>query len=73
MACCPCCRSKNVIRHGFAERWIQTVPFGFKPVWLVVPVQRVGCRNCGAVRLIDIQMAEPRRWRIKAFERYASP
>ena len=68
---CPCCRSRNIIRHGFAERWVQTVPIGFKPVWLVIPVQRVGCRNCGIVRLIDIQIAEPRRWYTKAFERYA--
>ena len=21
---CPCCHSRNIIRHGFAERWVQT-------------------------------------------------
>lgn len=31
---------------------------GFKPVWLVNPVQRIGCRDCGVVRLIDIGIAE---------------
>jgi transposase len=68
---CPCCRSRDVVRHGVAERWVQTVPIGFKPVWLVIPVQRVECRNCGIVRRIDIEIAEPRRWHTKAFERYA--
>jgi len=68
---CPCCRSRNIIRHGFAQRWVQTVPIGFKPAWLVIPVQRIGCRNCGVIRLIDIQIAEPGRWYTRAFERYA--
>jgi len=58
---CPCCRSRNIIRRGVSERWVQTVPIGFKPVWFVIPVQRIGCHNCGAVRLIDTQVAEPRR------------
>ncbi|WP_231856541.1 transposase family protein [Pseudodesulfovibrio piezophilus] len=35
---CPCCHSRDIIRYGFAERWVQTVPIGFKPVWLVIPV-----------------------------------
>jgi len=50
---------------------VKTVPIGFKPVWLVIPVQRVGCCDCGAGQRIDIGIAEPRRWYIKAFARYA--
>ncbi len=68
---CPCCQSRDIVRRGVSERWVQTVPIGFKAVWLVIPVQRVGCRECGAIRLIDIKIAEARRWHTKAFERYA--
>jgi len=49
---------------------VKTVPIGFKPVWLVIPVQRVGCCDCGAGQRIDIGIDEPRLWYIKAFERY---
>jgi transposase len=68
---CPQCGSRNVIKRGCSERWVKTVPIGFKPVWLVIPVQRVGCCNCDSVRRIDIGIAETRRWYTKAFERYA--
>ena len=71
LVCCPQCGSRNVIKRGSSERWVKTVPIGFKPVWLVIPVQRIGCRDCGTVRRIDIGIAEPRRWYTKAFERYA--
>ena len=62
---------RNVIKRGQSKRWVKAVPIGFKPVWLVVPVQRIGCQECGCVRRIDIGIAEPRRWYTKAFERYA--
>lgn len=68
---CPQCGSCNVIKRGCSDRWVKTVPIGFNPVWLVIPVQRVGCCDCGTVRRIDIGIAEPRRWYTKAFERYA--
>ena len=67
---CPCCRSFDVIRRGVSERWLRTMPIGFKPVWLVVGVPRVGCKSCGCIRRIDIKIAEPRRWYTKAFERF---
>ena len=44
---CPRCKSFKVIRRGSAERWLRTVPIGFKPVWLAVDVPRVQCRDCG--------------------------
>ncbi len=67
---CPSCKSKNVLRRGESERWLRTVPIGFKPVWLVVNVPRVECRKCGCVRRIDIKIANKRRWYTKAFERF---
>ncbi len=68
---CPCCRSFDVLRRGRSERWLRTVPIGFKPVWLAVDVPRVECRQCGCVRQVEIRIAEPRRWYTKAFERFA--
>ena len=67
---CPRCKSFKVIRRGSAERWLRTVPIGFKPVWLAVDVPRVQCRDCGCTRRIDINIAEPRRWYTRAFERF---
>jgi hypothetical protein len=40
-------------------------------LWLVIPLQRAGCRSYGVVLLIDIQIAASRRWHAKGFERYA--
>lgn len=39
---CPCCRSRDVLHRGASKRWLRTVPVGFKPVWLVVEVPRIG-------------------------------
>lgn len=68
---CPCCKSWDVIRRGSSERWLRTVPIGFKPVWLAVDVPRIECRTCACVRRIDVGIAEPRRWYTRAFERFA--
>jgi transposase len=70
LVCCPCCRSRNVVHRGVSERWLRTVPVGFKPVWLVVEVPRIGCASCGLVRRIELRIAEPRRRHTKAFERF---
>lgn len=68
---CPECRSWNVVRRGTFERWLKTVPIGFKPVWLAVKVPRIKCRDCSCIRRIDLKIADARRWHTKAFERYA--
>lgn len=44
---CPCCKSKNIVRNGFRERNIRSVPIGSKPVTLHVKIQRIICRDCG--------------------------
>lgn len=68
---CPLCGADNVIKRGRYTRRIRTVPIGPKPVWLVVPIQRVECRVCACVRRIALGVAEPRRRFTRAFERYA--
>ena len=68
---CPECRSRNVIRRGCTVREFRTVPVGSRPVVLVLPVQRVECRSCGAIRQVKVAFAEERRTYTRAFERYA--
>ena len=48
--CCPCCKSRHVIRSGCSIRTIRSIPIGHKQVKLRMKVQRVGCKDCGAVR-----------------------
>lgn len=67
---CPCCRSSNVVHRGVSERWLRTVPVGFKPVWPVAEVPRIGCASCGLVRRIELRIAVPRRRHTKAYERF---
>ena len=68
---CPACGSRNVIGKGRTVRTFKMPPIGFKPVSLVLPVQRVECRDCGALRQVEVDFANERRSYTKAFERYA--
>jgi len=52
------------------EREFRTVPLGRKQVLLGLPVQRLGCRSCGAVRQERIDFAEPKKHYTRIFERY---
>ena len=45
---CPECDSSNVIRKGGRTRSLQTVPIGFKAVFLVTEVPKCECKECGA-------------------------
>jgi hypothetical protein len=66
---CPCCQSRNFIRPS-PRNGVRLCPWGSSPSgWHSRSAGR-GCRNCGAIRLIDIQFVEPRRWDTRAFERY---
>lgn len=66
---CPCCRSRDPPR-GLSERWLRTTPVGFKPVWLVAEVSRIGCASCGIIHRIELRIAGPRQRHTKAFERF---
>ena len=47
---CSNCKSKNVIKKGYTERLFRTVPIGLKPVFLKAKVQRLECKECGAIK-----------------------
>lgn len=66
----PCCNSLDVKKRGTKTRRFRTVPIGSKPVFVELPVQRVECLKCGAVRRVKVKFAEPRRTYTRSFERY---
>jgi transposase len=68
---CVCCGSEDLIRRGTVVRRFRSVPIGSKAVWIILPVQRVECRDCGALRQVSVPFADRRRSYTKAFERYA--
>jgi len=67
---CPCCSSYNVKKRGSYIRSFRCVPIGRKPVVVELPVQRIECEECGAVRQVRIEFADERRTYTRAFERY---
>jgi transposase len=68
---CPACGSRDVISRGHAERRFRSLPIGSRSTAVVLPIPRVACRTCGAVRQVQVPFADPRRSYTKAFERYA--
>jgi transposase len=68
---CPLCGSAEVIVRGRSVRRFRTVPIGSKPVYLALPVPRVECRACGAIRQVKIGFADRRVSYTRAFRRYA--
>ncbi|WP_298502309.1 ISL3 family transposase [uncultured Sphaerochaeta sp.] len=67
---CPECGSSDVTKKGSFLRSFRCVPIGRKPVVVELPVQRVECGECGALRQVSIGFADERRTYTKAFERY---
>lgn len=68
---CPRCRGRHVISRGSATRTLRGVPIGRKPVWITLEIARVQCKRCGALRQVEVPLAEGQRSYTKAFERYA--
>ena len=68
---CSHCGSQDLVRRGQRWRAYRGVPIGGRPVWIELPVQRVGCRRCGLVRQVKVPFVEGRRSYTRRFERYA--
>ena len=68
---CPVCGSDHVVGRGQSCRRFRTVSIGSKRVYLMLPVPRVECRDCDAVRQMTLGVADPRVSYTKAFQRYA--
>jgi transposase len=68
---CAACGSDDVIGRGKCVRRFRLPPVGGKPVWAVLGVPRVECRECGLVRQVKIGFADRRVSYSRSFERYA--
>jgi transposase len=68
---CAVCKSWRVICRGTIERRFRSVPIGRMATWIVLPVQRVQCLKCAALRQVEVDFAAERRTYTKEFERYA--
>ena len=47
---CPKCKSRHVIKSGSTIRQFKCVPIGVRPIILEMTVQRLECKDCGAVQ-----------------------
>ncbi|SFI99044.1 helix-turn-helix domain-containing protein [Nitrosomonas sp. Nm34] len=66
---CPICRSRKVLCRGKVIRRFRTIPIGQKAVYIDLPVQRVECCKCQAVRQVKVRFADERKGYTRAFER----
>jgi transposase len=68
---CSECGSAAVHAQGHKDRFLQTVPIGLKPTYVLVKVARVICFQCEHTRQVKVPFADPRRTYTHSFERYA--
>ncbi|MBK9026187.1 MAG: transposase [Saprospiraceae bacterium] len=66
---CPVCKSRKIHCRGKLVRRFRTVPVGQKAVYIDLPVQRVECTRCQAVRQVKIQFADEHKRYTRSFER----
>lgn len=67
---CSECGSAKVIGRGTETRFFRCPSLGRKHIVVVLPVPRLECQHCGAVRQAAIPFARPRRTYTKSFETY---
>jgi transposase len=68
---CPECGSAAVHAQGHKVRFLQSVPIGLKPTFILLKVPRVICFHCELTRQVKVPFADPRRTYTHTFERYA--
>jgi transposase len=68
---CSAGGSRDAISRGHAECGFRNLPIGDHPTAVVLPMPRVECRGCSAVRQVEVPFADPRRSYTCSFERYA--
>jgi transposase len=68
---CSSCGSARVIRRGQVTRRFRSLPIGGRATFVDLPIPRLECHDCGAVRQVEVPFADPRRSYTRPFERYA--
>jgi transposase len=67
---CGTCGSPRVIRRGTVLRTLRSLPIGSRLTAVQVPVQRVWCAHCQAVRQVRLQFADAFKSYTRPFMRY---
>jgi transposase len=67
---CAVCGSADVTKAGVVLRRFHAVPIGARSVWIELPIQRLACADCGAVRQAKVPFAPEGRSYTNSFERY---
>jgi transposase len=67
---CPCCKNSQVIFRGFKNRTFKTLPIGKRRVFLVVKVHRIQCNECGCIRQMKLDFADPKKSYTRTLARY---
>jgi transposase len=68
---CSSCGSTRVVHRGQVTRRFRSLPIGDRATFVDLPIPRVECLACGAVRQVEVPFADPRRSYTRSFERYA--
>ncbi len=68
---CSACGSGHVWAQGGVERSFRGLPIGNQPTVLELKVPRVLCGDCGKVRQVKVNFADPKKHYTRSFERYA--
>src|SRR4051794_811222 len=68
---CSSCGSARIIHRGLVTRRFRSLPIGDRATFVDLPIPRVECLACGAVRQVEVPFADPRRSYTRSFERYA--
>jgi len=68
---CCACGSPQIVHRGRVQRRFRALPIGRRATFIVLPIPRVECLTCGAVRQVNVSFADPRRSYTSCFERYA--
>ena len=55
---CSACGAREVAGRGHVERRFKSLPIGGKPVSIVLPIPRVECAVCKALRQVEIGFIE---------------
>ena len=68
---CSACGSHQILHRGCVQRRFRTLPIGRRATFIILPIPRVECLACGAVRQVEVPFADPRRSFTSCFQRYA--
>ena len=67
---CPHCGSIHVIKYGIVSRVLHNLPFGSKPCYLSLRIQRLCCKDCGTVWQSEIPFTKGEVSYTYRFSRY---